>query len=255
MQNPIFGTGVGTPAGKSDAAKAASSALHIRNAISHLIPRDKIIQDLLSGVGSPLATWLGPGWGTWYDNNLKPDTYDVNLAVTELQAAGYTVNVAPLSPIVLSGTPILGQSLTVSGASQLSHELVVIEQSDDGGKTWKPIAASVADNSSKYVAPVPGPPLFGSTLYAANFTGYAAINETMARKPLTPALVNQYIRNGLTSGNRQLIAQKLSAPISASSTMNDTLIILTPIMLMGLGIFLGKRRKRMANIATQNAAD
>jgi ABC-type transport system substrate-binding protein len=245
MRNPIFGTGVNTPAGKVDPAKAASSALHIRSAISHLIPREKIIQDLLSGVGTPLATWLGPGWGTWYTPELKPDAFDINMAVSELQAAGYSVNLTPPPPIAVGGTPILGQALTVSGTSQISHEMVVIEQSADGGKTWKPVAAVVADNSSKYAVSVPGPPVFGSTWYAANFTGYAVVNETLATSPITPNLVNLYITKGLTAGNRRMIDQKLSGPISATSTVNDALAILIPIIaIVVAGFFFVRSRKR-----------
>ena len=249
--SPIFGTGVNTPAGKADPTKAATAALQIRTAISHLIPREKIIHDLLSGVGTPLATWLGPGWGIWYDPNLKPDSYDVSAAVSELQAAGYSVNFTPPAPIAIGGTPILGQSVTVSGTSQISHEMIIIQQSVDGGKTWKPIAAVVADNSSKYSVSVPGPPVFGTNWYDANFTGYAVGNETLARRPITPSLVNQYINGGLTAGNRRLIAQKLSDPITATSTTNDTLVVLVPIIIVAVGALLARNRKKKTSSQTQ----
>ncbi|MGA3298432.1 MAG: ABC transporter substrate-binding protein [Candidatus Bathyarchaeia archaeon] len=252
MMSPIFGTGVNTPAGKADPTKAATAALQIRTAISHLIPREKIIHDLLLGVGTPLATWIGPGWGIWYDPNLKPDTYDVSTAVSELQAAGYSVNFTPPAPIAIGGTPMLGQSVTVSGTSQISHEMIIIQQSADGGKTWKPIAAGVADNSSRYSVSVQGPPVFGTSWYAANFTGYAVGNETLARRPITPSLVNQYIKGGLTAGNRRLIAQKLSDPITATSTTNDTLVVLVPIIIVvAVGALLARNRKKKTSSQTQ----
>jgi class 3 adenylate cyclase len=91
MRHPVFGTGVDTPLGKGDPSMAAEAARHVRKAISHLIPRDKIVNELLGGMGVPLASFLGPSWGIWYDKDLKPDSYDNNTAAAELRAAGYTV--------------------------------------------------------------------------------------------------------------------------------------------------------------------
>lgn len=230
MQNPIFGTGVDTPAGKADPTKAADAARSIRDAVSHLIPREQIIHDLLSGVGTPLASWIGPGWGVWYDPTLKPDAYDVNAAVQDLNAAGYSVQFTPPAPIALSGTPMLGQAVTVTGTARLSHEMVVVEQSNDGGNSWTPVAATLADNSSRYSISVPGPPAFGTTMYAANFTGHALNNATLTMVPLTPDLVNQYIDNG--QGAAGPIPQKLSDPITVSSTTNDAMVVLVPIIII-----------------------
>ena len=245
MQNPVFGTGTATPAGQADPTKAADAARMVRTAVSHLIPRDKIIHDLLSGVGTPLASWLGPGWGVWYDPNLTPDSYDVNAAVQDLQAAGYSVQFTPPAPIAFSGTPMLGQSITVSGTSQISGEYVVVEQSTDGGTTWNPIAAAVADNSSKYSVQVAGPPVFGTVWYAANFTGYTAPNETIAMAPITPNLVNSYINSGAIGGGKALIAGKLSDPITVSSATNDALVVLVPIIIIVVvGALVMRTRKK-----------
>jgi hypothetical protein len=247
MMNPIFGTGVDTPAGKADPSKAADAARMIRTAVSHLIPRDKIIHDLLSGVGTPLATWIGPGWGVWYDSNLTPDTYDVNAAVQDLNAAGYSVQYTPPAPIAVGGTPMLGQSVTVSGTSQISEEMVQIQQSSDGGNTWTQIAAAVADNSSRYSVSVPGPPIFGSVMYTANFTGYSAPNETVAMAPITPALVNTLISSGQVGGGKQLIADKVSDPITVSSATNDAMIVLVPIIIIVvIGALVMRMRKKPA---------
>jgi ABC-type transport system substrate-binding protein len=245
MMNPIFGTGVDTPAGKADPSKAADAARMIRSAVSHLIPREKIIHDLLAGVGTPIASWLGPGWGVWYDPNLTPDAYDVNAAVQDLQGAGYNVQYTPPAPIAIGGTPMLGQSVTVSGTSQVSNEMVVIEQSTDGGSTWNPIAAALSDNSSRYSVSVPGPPVFGTVWYAANFTGAQIDNETLAMAPLTPELVNQYIDNGQVAGGNSLIASKLSDPITVSSATNDALAVLVPIIIIVVvGALVMRTRKK-----------
>jgi hypothetical protein len=123
--------------------------------------------------------------------------------------------------------------------------MVVIEQSTDGGSTWNPIAATVADNSSKYAVSVPGPPVFGTVWYAANFTGYALSNETLNMAPITPDLVNQYINNGQTDGSKQLIGEKLSGPITVSSTSNDALVVLVPvIIIVVVGALVMRTRKK-----------
>lgn len=91
MKHPVFGTGVDTPLGKSDPSRAAEAARDVRKAISHLIPRDQIVNGLLGGGGIPLASFLGPGWGIWCNKDLKPDSFDNNTAAALLRAAGYTV--------------------------------------------------------------------------------------------------------------------------------------------------------------------
>jgi len=116
MQNPIFGTGVDTPAGKADPTKAAEAALHIRTAISHMIPREQIIHDLLNGVGTPLASWIGPGWGIWYDPKLVPDTYDLGAAADELRAAGYV----PLITATASASSSTVNVMTTSSTSEVT---------------------------------------------------------------------------------------------------------------------------------------
>jgi ABC-type transport system substrate-binding protein len=247
MKHPIFGTGVGTPAGKNDPTRATDAARHVRTAISHLIPREKIIQDLLAGAGTPLATMIGPAWGKWYDPSLKPDPYDVKVASSELEAAGYSVPVESPAPIMVRGTPLLGMLNTATGTASFGRELILIQQSRDGGKTWIPIAAGTSTNDGTYAIPMPGPPAFGSTMYRANFTGYG-LNETLATKPITVDLANQYINNGATikgSGlDGRLVPPVLTAPITVSSTTNDTLVTLVPITLIAAVALLARRRKR-----------
>jgi ABC-type transport system substrate-binding protein len=91
MKHPVFGTGVDTPLGKGDPSRAAEAARDVRKAISHLIPRDQIVNDLFGGMGVPLASFLGPGWGVWYNKDLKPDSFDNKTAAALLRSAGYTV--------------------------------------------------------------------------------------------------------------------------------------------------------------------
>ena len=122
MRHPVLGTGLDTPLGRSDPSMAAEAARHVRKAISHLIPRDRIINELAGGAGVPLASFLGPGWGIWYNKDLKPDSYDNNTAAAELRAAGYTVGgISTLAPTqqglsfwVVGGGVIVAVALTTS---------------------------------------------------------------------------------------------------------------------------------------------
>ena len=91
---------------------------------------------------------------------------------------------------------------------------------------------------------VPGPPVFGTVWYAANFTGYE-VNQTLVMAPITPDLVNQYINNGDTVGNRHLIAEKVTDPITVSSTTNDALALLVPIIIIVVvGALVMRTRKK-----------
>ena len=243
MRHPVFGTGVDTPVGKSDPSKAADAARHVRTAISHLIPREQIVNQLLDGSAYPLASVLGPGWGKWYNANLKLDSYDVNAAAEELRAAGYAVSITPPAKIAYGGTPLFGGSINVHGVGSASRMMVVIERSTDGN-TWVPIAATVADNSSRYEVSVPGPPAFGSVYYRANFTGYT-LNETLAQMPLTPELVNQYANTEAAFG---AVPASVTDPISVSSTTNDALVIVAVIIvIVVISALAARTRKKPAS--------
>ena len=95
MQHPVFGTGVDTPLGKKDPTRAAEAARYVREAMSHLIPRQTIIDTITAGYGSPGLTTPITKVTAGYDNALTPYSYDVNLAKSLLAAAGYDTGVAP----------------------------------------------------------------------------------------------------------------------------------------------------------------
>lgn len=97
MKHPIFGTGVDTPLGQQDPTRAAEAARYVRQAISHLVPRDSIIETILDGYGTPGVTTPITTLTAGYDQNLKPYSYDVTLAKSLLAAAGYDTGVAPPS--------------------------------------------------------------------------------------------------------------------------------------------------------------
>ena len=95
MQNPVFGTGVDTPLGKQDPARAAEAARYVRQAISHLIDRQTIIDTILAGYGSPATQTICTRVTDGYDTSLAPLAYDVTLAKSLLAGAGYDTGVAP----------------------------------------------------------------------------------------------------------------------------------------------------------------
>ncbi|MCX8154144.1 MAG: ABC transporter substrate-binding protein, partial [Candidatus Bathyarchaeota archaeon] len=95
MKHPVFGTGVDTPLGKKDPSRAAEAARYVRQAISHLIPRQQIIDTILSGYGTPGVTTPITTLTAGFDKSLKPYEYDVELAKSLLAAAGYETGVPP----------------------------------------------------------------------------------------------------------------------------------------------------------------
>lgn len=91
MLHPILGTGEGTPLGTPEAAK------YVRQALSHLIPRQDIIDTILDGYGRPGVTTAITAVTAGYDSSLEPYSYDLELAKSLLAAAGYDTGVAPPS--------------------------------------------------------------------------------------------------------------------------------------------------------------
>lgn len=102
MQHPVFGTGVDTPLGKQDPSRAAEAARYVRQAISHLIPRQDIINSILNGYGAPAVTTAITRVTAGYDTSLAPYSYDLQLAKSLLAAAGYDTGVAPPSQGILA---------------------------------------------------------------------------------------------------------------------------------------------------------
>ena len=97
MKHPILGTGVDTPLGQQDPSRAAEAARYVRQAISHLIPRQSIIDTILEGYGTLGRTTPITPLTAGYDPNLQPYSYDPELAKSLLAAAGYDTGVPPPS--------------------------------------------------------------------------------------------------------------------------------------------------------------
>ena len=260
LNNPIFGTGTATPAGQSNPANAAAAARDIRKAISHMIPRDLIVSSLLDGAGYPLASFLGPGWGVWYDPTLTPDSYDLNVAASLLQQAGYTVNVAPPAPIAYAGSPMLGSgSVTISGTGPAANMLVMVQQSTDGGNTWTDFAPLLTDNSSRYQTTAPAPPAFGTVWYRANFTGIIPRPDIVTEIHNGTIALNEMEYQQLTTNSTNWLGQRIiwtpipgqsqvTNPIAVSSASTDAMVVGIPIVIIiaivGVALWMRSRKKK-----------
>jgi len=95
MKHPILGTGVDTPLGKEDPSRAAEAARYVRQAISHLVPRQEIIDSILDGYGTPAITTPVTTLTAGFDTSLTAYSFDIELAKSLLAQAGYDTGVAP----------------------------------------------------------------------------------------------------------------------------------------------------------------
>lgn len=90
LRHPVFGTGVDTPLGKQDPARAAEAAAYVRRAFSLAIPRQEIIKQMAGGYGQPGTVpipWSAPE----YDHaDNKPIPFDMDAARAMLAKAGYS---------------------------------------------------------------------------------------------------------------------------------------------------------------------
>lgn len=89
MKHPILGTGVDTPLGKQDPTKAALAAKYVRQAISHAIPRQLIIDQLLYGYGKPGITSAVTPATDGFNTALTPHDFNLTESRNLLMQAGY----------------------------------------------------------------------------------------------------------------------------------------------------------------------
>jgi len=83
--HPYLGTGEFCPISSPDSGK------YIRRAISHVIPRDLINADYFDGLGEPGVTaW--PKGTIGFDDTLEPYEYDIELALSYMELAGFDID-------------------------------------------------------------------------------------------------------------------------------------------------------------------
>ncbi len=89
LNHPVFGTGVETPLGKSDPARAKEAAAFVRKAFSHAIPREQIIQNLVGGFGVPGTVPMAYTAPEYDKEYLKPIPFDMDIAREYMERAGF----------------------------------------------------------------------------------------------------------------------------------------------------------------------
>jgi ABC-type transport system substrate-binding protein len=126
MQHPIFGTGVDTPLGQSDSSRAAEAARDVRTAFDYAIPRELIINNLLSGYGTPGITPMLPTQ-SFYDSSLTARPYDLSQARHYLELAGYS----PPSGTVVGAVNLAGTYNDSSGAPKPNATVYLMQTTDN----------------------------------------------------------------------------------------------------------------------------
>ncbi len=176
MQNPVFGTGVQTPAGQANPAKAATAARAIRQAFDYLIPRDLIISNLLLGSSQPGDVPFA--FGAYKDSSLTARPYDPSKALSLLASAGYkTIGITPIvvnppsipSFILGSAIPVTGSFANPTTGAPYATFVVLIQTSPDN-KTWTNNAQVSTDLSGNYQSFFV-PTNTGTYYVRAHFTG------------------------------------------------------------------------------------
>jgi len=108
MEHPWIGTGELCP------IVGEQSANYIRKAISHMVPREIIVEEILNGLGTPATTGC-PNVAVGYDTSLVPYEYSINLALQYMKDAGF--DVTPVDTGI--GLVVVFSILALAGASQV----------------------------------------------------------------------------------------------------------------------------------------
>ncbi|MDP2900380.1 MAG: ABC transporter substrate-binding protein [Candidatus Bathyarchaeota archaeon] len=224
MQNPIIGTGTDTPLGKSNPAKAAEAARHVRQAISYLIPRDLIVSQLLDGAGESGTTVLKAFGAGYQDASIKSDPYNPTLAKAELAAAGYSTGVSAIVPTPpapeVAANFIYGQAVPIEGVfknpvtgSPYTNFVVRIQESQDN-TTWIDTGyAPITDSQGNYHAMVI--PDWATTYIRAYFTGYTVSTTISSNWPI---VAGNYYDQLVAAGKVEQILPPTSGPAQKFTT-------------------------------------
>jgi peptide/nickel transport system substrate-binding protein len=94
----------------------------VREAFAHAIDRESIVKTVWQGTAEPAASLVPEADGIWHDSDLKPETFDLDLAKQMLDDAGYpvgsddirTAGDHPMSYEVITPTDLTGVDRTFS---------------------------------------------------------------------------------------------------------------------------------------------
>ncbi|NHJ85648.1 MAG: hypothetical protein FK734_09315 [Asgard group archaeon] len=99
-KHPYLGTGELCP------IAGAESGKNIRKAISHMVPRDGIIFEILNSLGAPGVTgW--PNVGIGFNEELTPYNYDIDLAKHYMELAGFEYKFSSFNRTLTIGFELL----------------------------------------------------------------------------------------------------------------------------------------------------
>ncbi len=112
LRHPILGTGELTPVG------TAAAALAIRKAISHTVPRNVLVNEILEGLAAPASNPM-PDASVGFDDTLEPYAYDIDLAREYMAEAGYGITTSPTTTTSPTSTtsPTTKEKSTISVGS------------------------------------------------------------------------------------------------------------------------------------------
>jgi ABC-type transport system substrate-binding protein len=216
MQHPIFGTGVDTPVGKSDPTKAAEAARDVRVAFDYAIPRQLIINNLLSGYGKPGVTPMLPSQ-PYYDNSVTARPYDLSQARHYLELAGYTPP-------------------TVSASNAVNVQNTLVDSTGAGRANVTLVLMRTANNST-----IPG-----SLTEVAHTTTDVNGFYSFADVPTTSGTYYYYVRDDSSGTSQYTYAQSFT--VSASSTISTTMLLaivaVIVIIVVILVIVIAMRRRK-----------
>lgn len=212
MRHPVFGTGVNTPLGQSDPARAAEAAKYVRQAFDFAIPRKLIINNLLAGYGVPGATPMLSSQA-FYDDSVKSRPYDLSQARHCLELAGYTPpSIGGYSPVNVQGV------LLDSSGEPKSNETVEL---------WATTNNSTASTSLQLVSHM--------TTDENGFYSFTII-------PSSAGTYYYYIKDTSTG----TLTYNKSEVVGSSSSLNMTtiaIIAIVAVVVIVLAIILLIRRK------------
>lgn len=280
LANPIWGTGTATPNGQKDPANAAKYGADVRRAISLLIPRQLVVQNLLLGTGTPGITPWGPAYGPWFNPNLSADPYDPVLAKQYLALAGYGTSsitgpivVNPITPyqitggnvtggqvsfgnITLPSGNIFGLPINVTGtfASPITNvpypnQLLVLQESLDGNSFYN-VGATVTNAQGNYwELYYPSQP--GLTYYRWQFTGYFVPAGTFG----STGTIGNYTQL-ILNGTLQAVLPPETGPVNNVTTITiaQVLAALATSISTNFGSSASSTNAALANLATQTNA-
>jgi ABC-type transport system substrate-binding protein len=143
MDHPIIGTGIDTPLGQSDPSRAEEAARYVRKAIASILPKERIINEILGQKGS-LGTSLWPDVAAGYDNTITPFTYDEELAWSYMEMAGYSASASSQTTSDTSTTTRDPTTTTSDPTTTTSDPTITTSDQDTVDKTTDTPSVSLA---------------------------------------------------------------------------------------------------------------